>query len=126
VIILAKLNGNDDLIGIGTYVSSPLCWAASTGNNRGEIQKIDDLKDPKFGISRFSSGSHIMALYLAHLRGWNPNNMEFKVHQNLSGLANGVTSEDSDLFLWDHFTTKVLFIKLNFITQIIYPIIGNF
>ena len=38
---------------VGTYVSSPLNWAISTGLDRNDIQDVEDLKGKRVGISRF-------------------------------------------------------------------------
>ena len=37
---------------IGTYVTTPLCWAISTGANRDDIRNVEGLRGKKMGISR--------------------------------------------------------------------------
>jgi hypothetical protein len=37
---------------VGTYVESPLRWAISTGANREDITKVDDLLSKRVGVSR--------------------------------------------------------------------------
>jgi ABC-type nitrate/sulfonate/bicarbonate transport system substrate-binding protein len=55
---------------LGTYVDSPLCWAINVGKN-ATFESVEDLRGQTFGISRFGSGSHLMAYVLASTRGWN-------------------------------------------------------
>ncbi len=49
---------------VSMYVQSPLCWAVSAGAH-GKYKTIEDLKDSTIAISRYTSGSHIMACVLA-------------------------------------------------------------
>lgn len=37
---------------IGHWVDSPLRWAIVTGQNRGDINGVSDLKDGRVGVSR--------------------------------------------------------------------------
>ena len=37
---------------VGTYVTTPLCWAISTGANRDDVHNVQELKGKKMGISR--------------------------------------------------------------------------
>jgi ABC-type nitrate/sulfonate/bicarbonate transport system substrate-binding protein len=70
----------------GTYVQSPLCWAVSSGAN-SEIKNIDQLRGKKIGISRFTSGSHLMACVMAAQKGWNHSeDLEFVVNHNFKRM----------------------------------------
>ena len=69
---------------IGTFVESPLTWAISTGGtaaaySSGESPSttpsrrytdLESLKGSTFGVSRLTSGSHLMAFCFAQQRGW--------------------------------------------------------
>ena len=75
----------------GVYVDSPLCWAAAVRND-GPISSLNDLSAMptiRVGISRFGSGSHSMAFYLAQLYDVNPSCIEFVVLNNFKGLRDG-------------------------------------
>lgn len=121
--VAAKLKGDSDYLAIGTYVESPLCWAASTGANK-PFQTLADLStSPTFGISRFGSGSEIMAYYFAQKNNLDSKVLKFKVLGNLAGLSEGVSLNDADLFLWEKFTTKPLYDSgvLRYIGEVVAP-----
>lgn len=91
---------------LGTYVESPLTWAISSGRD-APFESIQDLQGKKFGISRFTSGSHLMAIVLALQRGWNPNTeVSFEVKGNFENLRNSVNDGSTDAFMWETFMTK--------------------
>lgn len=95
-----------DLRLLGTYVGSPLCWAISSGA-KSSIQTVEDLRGGKFGISRYGSGSHLMAYVLAMQRGWDPEkDVNFEVKGSFEQLRNGVNDLSTDAFMWETFTTK--------------------
>ncbi|KAJ6256632.1 hypothetical protein Dda_8497 [Drechslerella dactyloides] len=98
---------------IGGYVSSPLCWAISTGAGRDVT--VPGLKDgAKVGISRYGSGSHIMSFVLAQQNGWLQKHsdkapsspFEFIVLNNFQKLRDAVNGGGADVFMWEHFTSK--------------------
>ena len=103
-IITDIINGSN-IKCIGTYVETPLCWAISTSKN-SKINSIDELKDKKFGISRFQSGSHLMTYVLANQRGWNINDISFEVKGNFKNLRDSLNDNTTDAFMWETFTTK--------------------
>lgn len=96
-----------DLKLIGCYVSSPLCWAVSTGANK-PYNEIGDLQDSTIAISRFTSGSHLMANVMASQRGWDLSKLKFKVVGSFQNLRNAVNdpNDPSAAFMWETFTTK--------------------
>lgn len=60
-------------------------------------------------ISRFGSGSHIMAFVLADQRGWlkkDEKPFEFTVLNNFKAMRDAVNDGTSDYFMWETFTTK--------------------
>lgn len=87
---------------IGTYVESPLCWAISGKSN----SKLKNLKNKRFGISRLGSGSHLMACVYAMQNNWNKNDISFKVVGDFESLRSSVNKDDTDVFLWETFTSK--------------------
>ena len=54
---------------VGTYVEAPLTWAVSTGAASTHTD-LASLQGRTIGISRFGSGSHLMAVVLAEQSGW--------------------------------------------------------
>ncbi|KAI9248181.1 hypothetical protein BY458DRAFT_536625 [Sporodiniella umbellata] len=93
---------------IGTYVDAPLCWALSTGK-KSQHESIDTLRGSTCAISRFGSGSHIMAYVLADQRKWlekDKKPFDFKVLNNFQAMRDAVNEKSSDYFMWETFTTK--------------------
>eukprot|EP01128_Nolandella_sp_AFSM9_P006304 TRINITY_DN3209_c0_g1_i2.p1 TRINITY_DN3209_c0_g1~~TRINITY_DN3209_c0_g1_i2.p1 ORF type:complete len:527 (-),score=101.08 TRINITY_DN3209_c0_g1_i2:40-1503(-) len=90
---------------ISTYVESPLRWGVIAGKD-APYKSIEDLKDQVFGISRYTSGSHLMVCVMATERGWHPASLKFDVQGNFQNLRDGVNSGKSAAFLWNYSTTS--------------------
>lgn len=99
-------NGNPSKI-IHTYVQSPLRWGIHTENG-SDAESIRDLEGQTFAISRYGSGSHLMALLMAKELGWDPSQLRFKVVQNLEGAREALRNDTAQIFLWEKYTTKFL------------------
>jgi len=103
-IIKDIINGNPSKI-LQTYVKSPLIWGihvAKTSN----YKTISDLENKTVAISRYGSGSHLMALVNAQNQKWNMENLKFEVVNSLNGGIKALSNEKADYFMWEHFTTK--------------------
>ncbi|KAJ2768532.1 hypothetical protein GGI18_005575, partial [Coemansia linderi] len=84
----------------GTYVDSPLPWAASV-NTKSPFGSLDDLAfGATFGISREGSGSQVMAKFAASQYEWKEP-PKFKILGDVNGLVAGVQSGEVDAFLWE-------------------------
>ncbi|RCK57874.1 hypothetical protein Cantr_06552 [Candida viswanathii] len=98
--------GNENVHILDTYVTSPLLWAVSTGQDR-EISRVQDLA--KIGVSRIGSGSYIMSFVLANKLDIAPFT-EFEVLSNFKNLRDSVNLKEnvaaSDAFMWEYFTSK--------------------
>ena len=105
-IIKDIINGNPSKI-TQTFVKSPLIWGIHVGA-KSKFNTIDDLENATVAISRFGSGSHLMAIVNAHNNGWNIDSLKFKVVGDLQGGIDALTNGDADYFMWEHFTTKPL------------------
>ncbi len=105
-IIKDIINGNPSKI-TQTFVKSPLIWGIHVGA-KSEFKKIEDLENATVAISRFGSGSHLMAIVNAHNNGWNIAKLKFKVVGDLQGGIDALTNKEADYFMWEHFTTKPL------------------
>jgi ABC-type nitrate/sulfonate/bicarbonate transport system substrate-binding protein len=98
--------GNPSKI-VQTFVKSPLIWGIHVGA-KSTFKNIDDLEHATIAISRFGSGSHLMAIVNAHNQGWDVSKLKFKVIGNLQGGIDALTNGEADYFMWEHFTTKPL------------------
>lgn len=97
-------NGNPSKI-LQIYVSSPLQWGVHVAAD-SSFQNIDELQHAKAAISRYGSGSHVMAYVQARRRGWNPSELSFEVVNTLNNAVSALTEGTADYFMWEHFTTK--------------------
>lgn len=109
---LGKAQGAKKDVGfriVGTYVETPLCWAISSGTQRGDIQSVGNLKGKKVGVSRIGSGSYVMSFVLADQQGWlrkGETPFPVEVLNTFSNLRDGVNDRTADFFMWEHFTSK--------------------
>lgn len=97
-------DGNPSKI-LQTYVETPLIWGIHT-NAKADFQTISDLKGKRIAISRYGSGSHLMAIVNAYNQGWEIETLDFRVVKNLEGGIAALQNDEADYFLWEHFTTK--------------------
>ncbi|GAA4270294.1 substrate-binding domain-containing protein [Hyunsoonleella aestuarii] len=106
-IITDIINGNPSKI-VQTFVQSPLIWGIHVAHD-SEYKSIEDIKGTKAAISRYGSGSHLMAYINAEKNNWNlEKDLNFEVIKNLEGAVEGLTNGTGDYFLWEKFTTKPL------------------
>ena len=87
------------------YVDSPLIWGIHTGK-QSKITSVKNLEKATVAISRFGSGSHLMAKVNAHNNGWNSENLQYKTIKNIEGGIQEINLNPNSYFLWEHFTTK--------------------
>ena len=98
--------GNPSKI-VQVFVDSPLIWGVHVHKN-SMFKNIKELEHGTIAISRFGSGSHLMAIVNAFNQGWNVENLKFKVVENLQGGIDALKNGVADYFMWEHFTTKPL------------------
>ncbi|MFD0862129.1 substrate-binding domain-containing protein [Sungkyunkwania multivorans] len=98
--------GNPSKI-VQTYVQSPLLWGIHVAGD-SSYKTIDDLKGSKAAISRYGSGSHLMAYVHAQSMGWDTSQLRFELINNLEGAVKALTNREADYFMWEHFTSKPL------------------
>ena len=99
--------GNPSKI-VQTFVKSPLNWGIHVAND-SKYQTIEELKGSKGAISRYGSGSHLMAYVNAENNQWDlEKDLNFEVIKNLDGAVKGLTEGKADYFMWEKFTTKPL------------------
>lgn len=90
---------------IGFHVQSPLTWGIHVPGS-SDINGINDLEKAPYLISRYGSGSHLMAYLLAKQHQWDPKTLQFKVIDNLDGARNAFKNNEIQAFLWEKYTTK--------------------
>ncbi|MBD0832007.1 substrate-binding domain-containing protein [Aestuariibaculum sediminum] len=104
-IIKDIIDGNPSKI-VQTFVQTPLNWGVHVASH-SSFQNVDDLKGKKAAISRYGSGSHLMAYINAENNNWDLNkDLNFEVIKDLEGAISGLTNGTADYFLWEKFTTK--------------------
>ena len=99
-------NGNPSKI-IQNYVSSPLIWGVHVAA-KSSFKTLNDLEHARVAISRYGSGSHVMAHVQARENGWNTDQLKFVEVQTLNNAVRSLTENEADYFMWEHFTTKPL------------------
>lgn len=97
-------NGNPSKI-VQLFVSSPLQWGVHV-SAKSNYKEIDELENATAAISRFGSGSHVMAYVQARQRDWDTNSLQFEVVNTLENAVEALAEGKADYFMWEHFTTK--------------------
>lgn len=98
--------GNPSKI-VQVFVESPLIWGIHVGA-ASKYQTLSDLENTKVAISRYGSGSQLMAYVNAQNQGWKTDNLKFKVVNTIDGAVKALTEGTADYFMWEHFMTKPL------------------
>ncbi len=99
------INGNECKI-VQVFVKSPLLWGIHVAAN-SEYETVSDLKGTEAAISRFGSGSHLMAFVNAEILDWDlKNDLSFKVIKDLEGALEELPKGNGDYFMWEKFMTK--------------------
>jgi len=98
--------GNPSRI-IQVYVKSPLMWGIHVAAS-SNIHELSQLKGKRYAISRFGSGSHLMAFVDAKLRGWSLTEDQFVIVNNMDGAREALKNGKADVFMWEKFMTKPL------------------
>ncbi|WP_397362715.1 substrate-binding domain-containing protein [Olleya sp. R77988] len=106
-IIKDIIAGNKSKI-VQIFVETPLIWGIHVAA-KSKYKSINDLKGTKAAISRYGSGSHLMAYVNAENNAWDlEKDLDFEVIKNLDGAVEGLTEGKADYFMWEKFTTKPL------------------
>lgn len=98
--------GNPSSI-VQVYVESPLIWGIHVAAN-SNYHTLSDLEHTKVAISRYGSGSHLMAYINAQNENWNTESLQFEIVNTIDGAVEALTKGTSDYFMWEHFMTKPL------------------
>ncbi|HPE83813.1 MAG: ABC transporter substrate-binding protein [Aequorivita sp.] len=99
------IKGNESKI-VQVFVKSPLLWGIYVAAN-SDYKTVSDLKGTEAAISRYGSGSHLMAFVNAENLAWDlKNDLNFKVIKDLDGALEGLPKGNGDYFMWEKFMTK--------------------
>ena len=100
------VGGNPSSI-VQVYVESPLIWGIHVNAN-SKYQTLADLQNTKAAISRYGSGSHLMAFINAQNQNWNTDSLQFEIVNTIDGAVEALTNGAADYFMWERFMTKPL------------------
>jgi sulfonate transport system substrate-binding protein len=103
-IIADIIKGNPSKI-ISEYVLTPLTWGVHTGFDNS-LSDYRNIFDKKYAISRFGSGSHLMAIVDAESKGYHLDNDQFVVIKDIKGALPSLKANETDVFYWEKYTTK--------------------
>lgn len=89
------------------YIASPLLWGIHVGFH-SSFKAVTELAFKKAAISRYGSGSHLMAYVNAKNMSWPENALDFEVVDTLEGAVKALEAGRADYFMWEKFTTQPL------------------
>ena len=98
------MQGNPSRV-VQFYVNSPLRWGIFV-NAKSNINTIAQMQGNKYAISRYKSGSHLMAFVNANNHNLTIGNDDFVLVGNLDGARKALADDSAQLFMWEKFTTK--------------------
>jgi ABC-type nitrate/sulfonate/bicarbonate transport system substrate-binding protein len=88
------------------YVRSPLIWGIHVPAD-SDIDSVAALQGQRFAISRYGSGSHLMAFVNARKMGWSlADDLRFVEVGHLDGAIKSFKQGKAEGFLWERFTTQ--------------------
>ena len=104
-IIRDIIHGNPSVI-VQQFVGSPLQWGIHVAAN-SDYKDLGSIKGTRAAISRYGSGSHLMAYVNAMNLGWDlERDLKFEVIQNLDGALGAIPEAKADYFMWEKYTTQ--------------------
>ena len=89
------------------YVDSPLIWGIHV-SAASDIKNVAAIRGRRIAISRYGSGSHLIAIVDASERRWPTEAMEFVVVDSLEGARKALATGKADVFLWERHMTQSL------------------
>lgn len=100
-------NQGKEIEPMAIYVESPLVWGIFSGA-KNRVEKVEIAPTIRYAISRFGSGSHLMAQVDAFMRGEKIEDDQFIPVSNLEGATQSLQNLETDLFFWEKWMTKPL------------------
>lgn len=105
--IIKDINAGNPSKIVQIYVETPLIWGIHV-DAKSNYHSIADLENTKVAISRYGSGSQLMAYVNANNQNWKINNLEFEIVNTIDGAIESLSQKKSDYFMWERFMTKPL------------------
>jgi sulfonate transport system substrate-binding protein len=105
--IVAAIGNGHPIKLVGSHTASGLIWGAHVAAE-SPWQELGEMRGARVAISRYGSGSHIMAVVEANRRGWPLSSLKFVQVGNLDGARKAFEAGEVDMFLWEKYTTKPL------------------
>lgn len=96
--------GNPSRI-ISGYINTPLIWGIHTGADN-QLEYHRQVYEQQYAISRFGSGSHLMAIVDATVNERKIKKEQFTIIKNLEGALESLEKQATDVFYWEKYTTK--------------------
>ncbi len=100
------LSGGDNRL-VSVYVDSPLIWGIHVAAG-SEIQDASEIEGKRYAISRYGSGSHLIAIVDAAERGFSTSEMAFELVGTIDGAREALKKGTADVFLWEKHMTQPL------------------
>jgi len=92
---------------IQEYVASPLIWGIHVATS-STFTTVADLQHKRIAISRYGSGSHLMAIVHAKQMKWDLSTLVFVVVDTLDKAVLALQNGEADYFMWERFMTQPL------------------
>lgn len=105
--IVKDINAGNPSKIVQVYVESPLIWGIHV-NAKSKFKTIADLDNTRIAISRYGSGSQLMAYVNANNQDWKTDNLQFEVVNTIDGAVEALRNGTADYFMWERFMTKPL------------------
>ena len=104
--VLDILQGSHNLL-VKVYVESPLTWGIHVAA-QSDIQTTEQMAGARVAISRYGSGSHLIAVVDALERGFDLDQLSFVLVEDLDGARKALAGDEADIFLWEKHMTQPL------------------
>lgn len=92
---------------VSLFTESPLIWGIHVPA-ASDLHAVEDLRGLRYAISRFGSGSHLMAFAHARVMRWPVGELRFVVVGGLDGAVEAFEQGAAEIFLWEKFMTQPL------------------
>lgn len=89
------------------FTMTPLRWGIHV-SAKADPNTVAELEGTRFAISRFGSGSELMAYVLADEQKWTLTDAHFVEVGGVDGAVDALTDGDAEVFLWERFVTAPL------------------
>jgi ABC-type nitrate/sulfonate/bicarbonate transport system substrate-binding protein len=110
-----KIEGNPAKI-IGYHVATPLLWGIHV-SSQFQVNHVEEISNKPFLISRYGSGSHLMAFLLAEKNKWDMVQLHFEEVGDLDGALKAMQTATPKIFLWEKYTT-IPYVKKGIINRV--------